>query len=298
MISIIIPTFQRAHILERAYLSVANQTFTDWELLIIDDGSNDGTEELVKKWQEEDSRIFFFKRPIDRIKGASTCRNIGIEKAKGTYVAFLDSDDIWKSERLEKIWVFIRENIADGVYSGAVVNGTKGEFLRKSRVISEGESLFDFILKPDTFSQTSTLVVKKEVALKVKFNESLTHHEDYDFFIRVGKFINWKFYSGFDVIVDWKDNASRKLNYDNCLWFYNRYKSESNEQGVRVQYLKYMVDDMVTRSNFSKRYFYEYKELLMDEKVNFSKRQKFLFHYPVIFGMFNKIKRGVKGMIR
>lgn len=92
LISIIIPTYNRAVVIQKALDSVIAQTYINWECIVVDDGSTDATLEVLKKYNEQDSRILFFKR--ERLpKGAPTCRNIGLEHAKGDYVIFLDSDD-------------------------------------------------------------------------------------------------------------------------------------------------------------------------------------------------------------
>ncbi|MDT0649587.1 glycosyltransferase family 2 protein [Autumnicola edwardsiae] len=91
-ISVIIPTYNRAHIINETLDSVLDQTYANWECLIIDDGSGDNTKDVIKKYLR-DERFKYFKRPDGREKGACTCRNIGIEKSSGDYIQFLDSDD-------------------------------------------------------------------------------------------------------------------------------------------------------------------------------------------------------------
>lgn len=92
LVSVIIPTYNRARLFQVAVDSVLAQTYLDWECLIVDDGSSDNSLEVLQALQQQDSRIRIFKR--ERMpKGAPTCRNIGLEHAKGDYVIFLDSDD-------------------------------------------------------------------------------------------------------------------------------------------------------------------------------------------------------------
>lgn len=92
LVSIIIPTYNRETFINISLDSVVSQTYMNWECIVVDDGSKDGTFEVLKGYQKKDSRINFLKR--DRFpKGAPTCRNIGLEHAKGDYVIFLDSDD-------------------------------------------------------------------------------------------------------------------------------------------------------------------------------------------------------------
>lgn len=99
MISIIIPTYNRAKLLPRAIESVLKQTFQDFELLVVDDGSTDNTKEVVIKYARNDTRVIYIKQ--ENSGGASRPKNTGIKKARGEYIAILDSDDEWMSDKLE-----------------------------------------------------------------------------------------------------------------------------------------------------------------------------------------------------
>lgn len=92
-VSIIIPLFNAYPYIKEMLDSIQAQTFTDWELIIVDDGSTDEGPQLVKSYAEHDLRIIYIKRPDDRVKGACTCRNVGLKMAKGQYVIWLDADD-------------------------------------------------------------------------------------------------------------------------------------------------------------------------------------------------------------
>lgn len=96
-VSIIIPSYNRAHLIAETLKSVAAQTFTDYEVLVIDDGSKDNTEEMIKPLCDRDSRIRYFKQANG---GVSTARNHGLRLARGEFVAFLDSDDLWSPWKL------------------------------------------------------------------------------------------------------------------------------------------------------------------------------------------------------
>lgn len=98
VISCIIPTCNREILLKDAIDSILRQTYSDWELIIVDDGSTDGTEKLVSEYCATDKRILYFKNSG---KGGSSARNLGISKAKGEFVAFLDDDDISLPHRFE-----------------------------------------------------------------------------------------------------------------------------------------------------------------------------------------------------
>lgn len=101
LVSIITPCFNAESTISQTIESVLAQTYRNWEMLIIDDGSTDGSIELIKEYKSQDNRIKLLKTQYPS-GSPSKPRNIGIDYAKGTYVAFLDSDDLWMPEKLEK----------------------------------------------------------------------------------------------------------------------------------------------------------------------------------------------------
>lgn len=102
MISIIMPIFNRDYAIEETLDSILNQTYQDWECIIVDDGSTDKTVELIESWSLKDSRFIIFERPNYIPKGPSGCRNFAISKSKGNFIQFFDSDDIMHPEHLTK----------------------------------------------------------------------------------------------------------------------------------------------------------------------------------------------------
>ncbi len=99
-VSIIIPTYNRAHLIGETLDSVLAQTYTNWECIVVDDGSTDYTEELMEFYCEEDCRFQYHHRPVHKPKGANVCRNYGFELSKGEYVQWLDSDDLLSKNKL------------------------------------------------------------------------------------------------------------------------------------------------------------------------------------------------------
>jgi len=100
IVTIIIPTLNRAHLISCTLESICNQTYTNWEAIIVDDGSIDDTEEVIKPLLE-DERIKFYKRPQDRLSGGNDARNYGFEMSTGKYIKWLDSDDLLEPDCLE-----------------------------------------------------------------------------------------------------------------------------------------------------------------------------------------------------
>ena len=104
-ISVIVPVYQAEALLPQCVESVLAQTFSDWELLLIDDGSRDGSPALCDGYAARDPRIRVFHKPNG---GVSTARNLGLEQATGPYIAFLDADDAFEPAALETLW-YLRE---------------------------------------------------------------------------------------------------------------------------------------------------------------------------------------------
>ncbi|EIA20271.1 glycosyltransferase family 2 protein [Listeria fleischmannii] len=122
-VSIIMPAFNAEAHIETAIMSVCDQTFSDWELHVIDDHSKDRTAEIVKSFH--DSRIFLHSKMTN--KGVAHSRNYGLTIAKGRYIAFLDSDDIWKPEKLRFQLENMKKNNLSLCYSAYEVIDTSGE---------------------------------------------------------------------------------------------------------------------------------------------------------------------------
>ncbi len=128
LISVVLPTFNRKRLLPRAINSVLNQTYKNLELIIIDDGSTDNTEEIVKAYS--DTRIRYCKQKLNR--GGSAARNAGIKLAKGELISFQDSDDEWLPEKLERQ---VRKFSEVGDDVGVIYCGYESVFERTKEVL-------------------------------------------------------------------------------------------------------------------------------------------------------------------
>jgi len=96
LVSIVTPVYNAERFLEETIISIRKQTYKNWELLLIDDCSKDNSSDIIKKFQRIDDRVKYIK--LERNSGASVSRNIGIKNAKGRFIAFVDSDDLWEPE--------------------------------------------------------------------------------------------------------------------------------------------------------------------------------------------------------
>jgi glycosyltransferase involved in cell wall biosynthesis len=184
-VTVIIPTFNRAAIVVRAIRSVLGQTCQDWELIVVDDASTDGTEQAVRSFS--DNRIKYIRH--DRNRRVSVARNTGIRCAQGEYVAFLDSDDEWLPEKLQKeLEVFRNSDPQVGlVYTGKTILDERGRVL-KVRMATKSGWVYDALLDSDFIGSPSRVTVKKQVLDRVAgFDETFLNAEDYDLWLRVAR---------------------------------------------------------------------------------------------------------------
>lgn len=130
LVSIITPMYNSEAFISETIKSFINQTYKNWELLLIDDDSSDNTIQTIKPFLEEYPNIKLIQNRENL--GAAISRNKGIEAAKGEYIAFLDADDIWKSKKLEKQLAFMEENKCDVCFSSYDLINEKAEPLNKT----------------------------------------------------------------------------------------------------------------------------------------------------------------------
>jgi glycosyltransferase involved in cell wall biosynthesis len=185
LVSLIVPVFNRKDIVKETINSVRNQTYTNWELIIVDDGSIDGTSEHLLEIVRNDPRIFFFQRDLI-CKGAPTCRNIGIRKALGDYIIFLDSDDVLAPNCLqERLFYALKYPGFDFlVFPGLIFFDTPGDSQILWNIDKDTEDLTRF-LQLDAPWQTSAIIWKKEAVKNIGFwDERLSSWQDMDYHTR------------------------------------------------------------------------------------------------------------------
>ena len=179
-ISVIIPTYNRKHTLQRAIDSVLSQTFKPYEIIIVDDGSKDGTKEwLLQNYPS----VQYIHQPNN---GVSSARNKGIQISQGSWIALLDSDDEWMPEKLEYQSRFIEVN-KDSSFCHTneiwIRNGVRVNQMKKHK--KYGGDIFKHCLDICRISPSSSIINKDVFEEVGAFDESLTVCEDYDLWLRV-----------------------------------------------------------------------------------------------------------------
>ncbi|MDQ5981776.1 MAG: hypothetical protein QG570_533 [Patescibacteria group bacterium] len=200
LISIILPTYNGSKWIINAVESVIAQSYTDWELLVLDDGSNDSTELIVSQIAQNDPRVRYLKN--EENLGIQKTLNKGINESKGEYIARIDDDDRWTDiNKLKNQVAFLEEN-KDYVLigTGAILIDEEGKELSKFLMPQKDKDIRRKILSKNCFIHSSVLF-RKEVALIVGgYDESgdTRHVEDYDLWLNLGtkgKFANLGSYS-------------------------------------------------------------------------------------------------------
>lgn len=181
LFSIIIPCLNRPNELRAAIQSCLDQTYSDFELIVIDDGSTPPLSGICNSFN--DARILYHRNPKNI--GVSGSRNIGIDLATGTYVSFLDSDDIYLPRRLEVLSQTLeRTSPAPAIVfhrQKRIVGGDADNIATPERLPTLDERLDQYILVWGNFIQTNTFIVERNLAKKVKFDVGCNRHEDTKF---------------------------------------------------------------------------------------------------------------------
>lgn len=188
MISVIIPVFNCEKYVSEAVESVLLQTYQDFEVIVVNDGSTDNTEEVLKAYFD---RIIYI---YQENKGIAAARNTGIRASKGKYLAFLDSDDIWEKDKLDGQVIFLNTNKEfDLVYEDYIPFNDKGLIRDHFSILKDFPRPSGNIFKPlilSTLFPTSTVIVKRDVLDDLGiFDESFKMGEDYELWLRIaGKY--------------------------------------------------------------------------------------------------------------
>ena len=185
-VSIVICTYNRAHLIEKAIGSILTQTFSDWELLIIDDASKDNTEEVVKKYYQDDKRISYIRQPQN--VGIARNRNTGIELSKGEYIAVLDSDDEWiDTNKLQKQIDFLESNKDHALIgTNIIIVDENGNKISQTNYDTKDSDIRNKILLVDQTAQSS-VVYRKQIAVECGgYDGKYEIADDYDLWFKIG----------------------------------------------------------------------------------------------------------------
>ena len=185
LVSIILPTYNREHVISRSIDSVISQTYSNFELIIVDDGSTDNTSDILKKYE---GKVEYIKQ---KNSGVSSARNTGIKLAKGEYIAFIDSDDQWLPTKLQRQIEYFMSHSRDGlsmVCTDVTIIDTDGNPHERRRFMPKTSScLLDTVdIFKDPYLGLPTVILKScYLTSDNVFDESLRSAEDIDLYLRL-----------------------------------------------------------------------------------------------------------------
>lgn len=292
LISIIIPTYNRANVLEQTLDSVLKQTYTNWECIVVDDGSTDATDKMLAEYCRQDSRFQYHKRPKESPKGGNTCRNLGFELSKGTFIKWLDSDDVLSDDLLlsqvNAVSTSLENKYILATSKWNYFTDTIEDVMPKIKQINKNyDSGFDLIYDfgtYNTFLPPHVYLVRRELIIKSGlWNESLSINQDGEFFTR--------------VLL----NASKVIHAEDSIAFYrygllkDNVSSFSTSEKYRDSILSWILIDtyikIYTKEKNSIKYVQDAKNILLKN----SKEKKIIKEYAYFLktdnpkGLNNKI---------
>lgn len=187
LISIIIPNCNRENLIPETLQSFIDQDYSDWECIIVDDGSTDNSVEVIQKFTEKDSRFKLIIRPENKPKGANTCRNIGFEAARGEFINWFDSDDVANPNFLsERIKVFETNPNLDLVICSSTLTDENLNPIENWDLKGDQENLYrDYILWKERILTPSVLFKKSFLVNKKLFNQSIVRAQEAELFYRI-----------------------------------------------------------------------------------------------------------------
>ncbi|MBW4618435.1 MAG: glycosyltransferase [Cyanosarcina radialis HA8281-LM2] len=194
LVSVVIPTFNRADLIDISLSSAMGQSYRNIEIIVVDDGSTDRTEDAVRAIG--DPRIVYARHSTNQ--GGAAARNTGIETAKGEYIAFLDSDDAWMPNKIEvqldliqrqphpeRVVCYTQVFYSNSGISPETYQAFDERFFLPKRGKEETESVSDFLFCQRGYMVTSTLMLHRSLALATRFQEKFRKHQDWDFCLRL-----------------------------------------------------------------------------------------------------------------
>lgn len=223
--SIILPVYNSECYLNQTITSIMQQSIKDFELIIINDGSTDGTSKIIEKWKKRDRRIIV----LDNItnKGVASSRNEGFYIAKGDFIALIDSDDLWVYNKLEKQLKFMYETGCDVSFTSYSLINENGAFLMNKKIPIQKIS-FKALLK-ENFVCCSSVVLKSEV-VKINKMNSAYKHEDYVYWLDL-TLKNVKFKGMQDILTHYRFSKMSRS--------FNKFEAAKGRWEIYRKYLKF-----------------------------------------------------------
>lgn len=254
LVSIVIPNYNRANLIGETLDSIIQQTYEDWECIIVDDRSTDGSIEIIKNYSNKDPRFLLIERPQEYSKGANACRNIGKSLAHGKYIIFFDSDDIMLPNHVEeKVRLICSKNYDYAIAKSEYFNNPENKNPMQYRgLFTTPITAENFITKKINWI-TFDPIIKTEIAKKIDFTEKRASAEEYNYFcklvlttenaIATNKVLTKRRYheGSYQVNLD----SLEKILENNFYYFYDTYFEILNLHPNKAS-KKYLLENIMT----------------------------------------------------
>ncbi len=266
VVSIIMPTYNRLKMLERAIESVFDQSYSDWELIIIDDASTDETECKMRELDAKEEKVKYMRIPKITGKGISEYLNIGLRNSRGKYIARIDDDDYWCHKDKLKIQVEFLDNNSEYVVvgGGVILVDEKGDELFRYLKKETDEEIRNFALFSNPFTH-ATVLFKKDIAMELGGYKHIKHVEDMELWLRMGKV--GKLYNMKEYFITYMTAGQNKS-----------FTHQRENSKTVLEVLKMHKDDY---PNFKKAYFLNYTQYAYSFLPVFMKKnlQSFMYYF-------------------
>ncbi|WP_312311249.1 glycosyltransferase family 2 protein [Empedobacter brevis] len=301
LVSIIIPTYNRADLIGETLDSIIAQTYQNWECIVVDDGSTDNTEEVLNHYIEKETRISYYKRQSNYKPGGNGARNYGFDISKGEYINWFDSDDVMTSDFIS-VKINSIENDDIIICSHSTVN-SELELIKEHDIIIEKNILYDYLVWGDNFNVlTPSILFNKFFLTKnnFRFNEAILRGQETEFLLSIFsknyQTLNYKiinqalfYYRQHSSTKSAKNSSQPKIfNFSGCFVNFQKLKISKKNNYLRIvtdtkQRLKRLSIKVVQERDFKSMLF------IVKELLTFKSFQGIFLGIGIfIFYLFNK----------
>lgn len=288
LISIIIPTYNRAYLIGETLDSIIAQTYTNWECIIIDDGSTDETQIVINQYLNKDQRFQYFHRPQNRVKGPNSCRNYGFEKSKGEYIYWFDSDDLLIDNSIETRIINFDEETDVVISKADFFDSETGVILSTNKIISNSV-IEDYFVGIITYYVSGPIWKKTFLEKRLElFDENIRYLDDWDFNLRMIydkpniKIIDASLFKYRSAPY----SLSKQINYLDI----NELKSEYQ---ARNKHMKILFQNKILNEKMQIFILSRYKNIFRDGMIERHKKRSYFFKELILLQFKFKDYRGM-----
>ncbi len=293
MISIVIPLYNKQEAIKKTLASVISQTYTDWECIVVNDGSTDNSVQVVESIIR-DNKSYNIRLYNQLNGGVSKARNTGVRESNGDYVAFLDGDDLWEPTYLEELYKLISDYPNAGIYGigyGRIINGVK--YPVTTKLVDEFRGIVSSVWEDNLmlYWTSSNTCCKSKIVL---FDENLTHGEDLDVWLQLMHNGSAVFYNKILAyyVFDAENRAMNKVppiqkHIVSVIPLYNQFRKENSSfrKSFDTQMIYFLYEYMFTPYKKEAK---KLAKLLDYSQLKFT--LKFRMYFPNMYKLIMKIK--------